>query len=196
MYNGIDTNLTIGANYFMTYHTILVTSKDFYSALIEARAISDNISRTLSASLNTEVEVFPYSIFYVYYEQYLTMWHDVIVSLAISIAAIFVVTFILLGLDIHSALVVVITIIMIVIDMIGLMYVWNISLNAVSLVNLVMAVGISVEFCSHIVRAFAVSMEPTRVGRSRESLIKMGSSVSLNKSFSIQSMKLRYNEVN
>ena len=75
MYNGIDTNLTIGANYFMTYHTILVTSKDFYSALIEARAISDNISRTLSASLNTEVEVIPYSIFYVYYEQYLTMIH-------------------------------------------------------------------------------------------------------------------------
>ena len=39
------------------------------------------------------------------------------------------------------------------------------------------AVGISVEFCSHLVRAFAVSIEETRVDRARESLIKMGTSV-------------------
>lgn len=33
------------------------------------------------------------------------------------------------------------------------------------------------EFCSHIVRAFAVSIEPTRIARSKESLVRMGSSV-------------------
>merc|ERR1712071_413265 len=76
-----------------------------------------------------------------------------------------------------GALVILITISMIVTNLFGLMYWWSISLNAVSLVNLVMAIGISVEFCSHIVRAFAVSIEPTRVARARESLIKMGSSV-------------------
>lgn len=128
----------VGANYFMTYHTILRTSKDFYSSLIEARVIADSISETLSNITNSKVEVFPYSIFYVYYEQYLTMWRDVLVSLSISIAAIFVVTFILLGLDIHSAVVVLITIIMILVDLFGLMYLWDITLNAVSLVNLVM----------------------------------------------------------
>ena len=169
--------------------------------MIEARVISDSISETLSNITKEKVEVFPYSIFYVYYEQYLTMWRDVLVSLSISIGAIFVVTFILLGLDIHSSIVVLITIIMILVDLFGLMYLWNITLNAVSLVNLVMvtypylywtlkeilmstldslfwqAVGISVEFCSHIVRAFAVSIEPTRIARSKESLVRMGSSV-------------------
>jgi Niemann-Pick C1 protein len=128
----------VGANYFMTYHTILRTSKDFYSSLIEARVIADSISETLSNITNSNVEVFPYSIFYVYYEQYLTMWRDVLVSLSISISAVFVVTFILLGLDIHSAVVVLITIIMILVDLFGLMYLWDITLNAVSLVNLVM----------------------------------------------------------
>ena len=122
----------------MTYHTILRTSKDFYSSMIEARVISDSISETLSNITKEKVEVFPYSIFYVYYEQYLTMWRDVLVSLSISIGAIFVVTFILLGLDIHSSIVVLITIIMILVDLFGLMYLWNITLNAVSLVNLVM----------------------------------------------------------
>ena len=40
------------------------------------------------------------------------------------------------------------------------MYYWNVSLNALSLLNLVMASGISVEFCSHIIRAFAICPPP------------------------------------
>ena len=128
---------SVGANHFMAYHSVLKTSEDYYSAMKAARVIAANISTMLSTPTN-RVEVYPYSIFYVFYEQYLTMWTDVLVSLGISAAAIFVVTFILLGLDIHSAIVVFITIVMIVTDLFGLMYWWNISLNAVSLVNLVM----------------------------------------------------------
>ena len=63
--------------------------------------------------------------------------------------------FILLGFDFISAFLVVVTISMITLDMFGVMYLWSIPLNAVSLVNLVMATGIAVEFCSHIARAFA-----------------------------------------
>lgn len=37
----------IGANYFMTYHTILKTSQDYTNALKEARVISHNLTKTL-----------------------------------------------------------------------------------------------------------------------------------------------------
>lgn len=37
---------------------------------------------------------------------------------------------------------------LITLNMMGLMYIWNISLNAISLVNLVVCVGIGVEFVS------------------------------------------------
>ena len=57
------------------------------------------------------------------------------------------------------------------------MYWWSVSLNAVSLVNLVMAVGISVEFCSHITRHFAINTGPTKLARAEETLVNMGSSV-------------------
>ena len=57
------------------------------------------------------------------------------------------------------------------------MYAWDITLNAVSLVNLVMAVGISVEFCSHITRTFAVNSNLERVENARQAVINMGSSV-------------------
>ena len=47
----------------------------------------------------------------------------------------------------------------------------------VSVVNLVMTVGIGVEFCSHLVRAFTLSTEKNNVERALDSLIHMGSSV-------------------
>ncbi|XP_061516670.1 NPC intracellular cholesterol transporter 1 isoform X3 [Anopheles gambiae] len=176
----------VGASYFMAYHTILKSSSDYYEALRSARKISANITSTIHANLRLQgrseadiqqIEVFPYSVFYVFYEQYLTMWPDTLKSMGISVLAIFIVTFLLMGFDIHSSLVVVITITMIVINIGGLMYHWSISLNAVSLVNLVMAVGISVEFCSHLVHSFAMSVEETREKRAADALTKMGSSV-------------------
>ena len=93
-------------------------------------------------------------------------------------AAIFVVSFILMGFSVSSALITLVTIAMIVVDIMGVMYLWDISFNAVSLVNLVMAVGISVEFCAHIVRKFSVSTQPTRIDRAKDALANMGSSVS------------------
>ena len=53
-------------------------------------------------------------------------------------AAIFVVTFLLLGFNLSIALIVTFTVSLIIVNLLGLMFVWNISLNAVSLVNLVM----------------------------------------------------------
>jgi Niemann-Pick C1 protein len=52
--------------------------------------------------------------------------------------AVFVVTILLMGLDFYTAVIICTTIAMIIIDMFGAMYLFNIELNAVSLVNLVM----------------------------------------------------------
>jgi hypothetical protein len=77
-------------------------------------------------------------VFYVFYEQYLTIWQDTFQSLGLSLAAVFLATLILTGFDIFSAFIVLIMVAMVVVNLGGLMYWWNVSLNAVSLVNLVM----------------------------------------------------------
>lgn len=79
-----------------------------------------------------------YSVFYVFYEQYLTIISDTALNLGVSLAAIFLVSAVLLGFEVWSAVLVSFTIAMILINMFGVMWLWNISLNAVSLVNLVM----------------------------------------------------------
>lgn len=63
----------------MTYHTVLKNSTDYIDAIRWARKLSDNITTTLNIS------VFPYSVFYVYYEQYLSTVHDMALNLGVSI---------------------------------------------------------------------------------------------------------------
>ena len=94
-----------------------------------------------------------------------------------SLSAVFLMSFILLGLNLGPALIITVTVAMVTADMFGLMYVWGITLNAVSLVNLVMSVGISVEFSSHITRSFTISKCKTRVEKAYDALIKTGPSV-------------------
>lgn len=177
--NDTETGMeVVGATSYMAYHTILKTSEDFTNALDWAYQLTDSLTEYLrsNSKYSPDIEVFPYSIFYVYYEQYLTMWTDTGISLAISLASVFAVT-LLFTFDLTSSFIILVTISMILADIMGLMYWWDISLNAVSLVNLVMSVGISVEFCSHVTHAFATSVLPTRLERAQEALATMGSSV-------------------
>lgn len=62
--------------------------------------------------------------------------------------------------------------------MIAMMYIWNIEMNAISLVNLVMSVGISLEFCAHICREFILLAKGSRLSRAEQALAYMGCSVS------------------
>ena len=125
------------ATYIMTYRRVLKTSQDFYESLEKSRQLAQQLTKKLQSDGRTDAIVRSYSYPDVFYEQYLTMWRDTTKSLLLSIFAIFVVMYLFLGLDLYSATIIAFTIIMIIINLMGMMYWWEISLNAVSLVNLV-----------------------------------------------------------
>ncbi|XP_037693744.1 NPC1-like intracellular cholesterol transporter 1 [Choloepus didactylus] len=167
------------ASRFMTYSKPLKNSQDYTEALRATRALADNITASLREVPGTDpdFEVFPYTITNVFYEQYLTIIPEGLFMLALCLAPTFIVCFLLLGMDLRSGLLNLFSIVMILVDTVGFMALWDISYNAVSLINLVTAVGISVEFVSHITRSFAISTKPTRLERAKEATITMGSAV-------------------
>lgn len=63
-----------------------------------------------------------------------------IVNLSLSLAAVFLVTCVLLGFDLHTSFLIILCVSMIIIDMLGVMYIWHIELNAVTVVNIVMVI--------------------------------------------------------
>ena len=72
---------------------------------------------------------------------------------------IFLISFAILG-DLLVACIILGTLVMILVDLLAIMSLWSINLNALSLVNLVMAMGISVEFVAHFARSFTVRSGP------------------------------------
>ncbi|XP_007954611.1 NPC1-like intracellular cholesterol transporter 1 [Orycteropus afer afer] len=167
------------ASRFMAYHKPLKNSQDYTEALRATRALAANITASLLKVPGTDpaFAVFPYTITNVFYEQYLTIVPEGLFMLSLCLVPTFVVCCLLLGMDLRSGLLNLFSIIMILVDTVGFMALWGISYNAVSLINLVTAVGISVEFVSHITRSFAISTKLTRLERAKEATIDMGSAV-------------------
>ncbi|KAL8808626.1 MAG: hypothetical protein Q9200_004185 [Gallowayella weberi] len=178
-------NNPIPASHFRTAHTPLRSQSDFIEAYASARRIASDVS----AAQN--IHVFPYSKFYIFFDQYATIVSLAGTLLGSAVFIIFFLTSLLLG-SLATGMVVTVTVIMIVIAVLGSMAVSNVSLNAISLVNLVICVGIGVEFCAHIARAFQFPSNPVlakaphnlvgRMGRGRDArawaaMVNVGGSV-------------------
>ncbi|KAG5246598.1 NPC intracellular cholesterol transporter [Salix suchowensis] len=144
-------NGVIQASSFRTYHTPLNNQIDYVNSMRAAREFSSRVSDSL------KMEIFPYSVFYMFFEQYLDIWRTALINLAIAIGAVFVVCLVITC-SLWSSAIILLVLAMIIVDLMGVMAILNIQLNAVSVVNLVMAVGIGVEFCVHITHAFSVSI--------------------------------------
>ena len=106
---------------YMIVSTANPTQQDYIDAYKQSRRAAQFISDA------TGIDVWPYSVSFVFFDQYLTIVPD---------------TWRLVGGNI-------------VVQLLGLMQPLGIMLNGLSLVNLIIAVGVSVEFCSHFVRVFA-----------------------------------------
>ncbi|KAI8854832.1 RNA polymerase Rpc34 subunit-domain-containing protein [Chytridium lagenaria] len=164
----VDADEGVTASHFRTYHTPLKSQKDLIGAYKSARRIAKDITE------KTGVTVFPYSIFYVFFEQYTTIIKQAVMVVFIACVPIFAITSIFL--TVRSAILVVATTLMIIVDLVGVMSLWGISLNAISTVNLVIAVGISVEFLSHITRSFVVHAG-SRDQRAFDAVVEMAGSI-------------------
>ena len=141
--------LTIPASHFRTAHTPLRSQEDFINAYASARRIANDISD------RNDIDVFPYSKFYIFFDQYASIVDLSTALVGAALAFILVIVSLLLG-SLATGLVVTVTVAMIVVDIVGTMSLAGVSLNAVSLVNIIICVGIGVEFCAHIARAFTI----------------------------------------
>lgn len=97
----------VKASHFRTYHTPLKNQNDFINALASAKRISADLSQNTNGG-----KIFPYSIFYVYFEQYASIVTTTRAVLALALAAVLAVTAIILG-SWRTGFVVVITVFMI-----------------------------------------------------------------------------------
>ncbi|KAI0033352.1 multidrug efflux transporter AcrB transmembrane domain-containing protein [Vararia minispora EC-137] len=140
----------VTASHFRTFFEPLKSQDDFINAFTAAHRIADELSETTGAP------VFPYSLFFVFFDQYAHIIAITQEVLGLGLAAVLLVTALFLGAWRTGAIVTGV-VALTVVNVMGFMALWGISLNALSLVNLVISLGIAVEFCAHVARAFMTS---------------------------------------
>lgn len=135
------------ASHFRTFHRPLKSQADLINAFAAARRVADDLARETGAT------VFPYSLHYVFFDQFAHIIPITEQILGLGLAAVLLVTALLLG-SWRTGTIVTGVVALTVVTVMGVMGVWGIDLNAISLVNLVISLGIAVEFCAHVARAF------------------------------------------
>ncbi|XP_032233119.2 patched domain-containing protein 3 isoform X2 [Nematostella vectensis] len=124
------------------------------------------------------LKAYPISRFFIFFEQYSLIQSETIRNLAIAAAAVLLITWPFL-LSIRVTLLVFLGFSALIVELFALMSVWDVSLNAISMINLVMAIGFSVDYSAHIAHAFVTSSEPTAELRVEHALSTLGTSVLL-----------------
>ncbi|EGW32628.1 uncharacterized protein SPAPADRAFT_138206 [Spathaspora passalidarum NRRL Y-27907] len=141
----------ISASYFRTSHVALRSQDDFIHAYGHALRIVNEIK-----SFIKDIDIFVWSPFYIFFVQYRTILELTFGLLGAAMGIIWIVSSVLLG-SVRSAAVMTVTIISILINIGGVLAIWGVSLNAVSLVNLIICAGLAVEFTIHLTRAYCIS---------------------------------------
>ena len=131
--------------------------------------------RTKIKALESPVNPIPYSFTWLFTEQYSVVRNEAYQNIILAIAAVLVITIFFLN-HIWCAILVTLNVTMVLIDVVALMYLWGLSINSVSIVNLVLAIGLAVDYSAHVAHAF-MSATGTRNERACKSMMEMGSDV-------------------
>merc|ERR1711871_154599 len=122
-----------------------------------------------------EVDAFPYARVFIGWEQYAVIEEELIRNVALGMLAIAVVTLLLIAHPVTSLLVF-ITVASTIVNLFGLMSVWDVNIDGVVTINLIISLGFAVDYSAHIGHAFMCKVG-TREERVVGALTDVGASV-------------------
>ena len=97
--------------------------------------------------------------------------------MALSITAVFIITVILIP-RISAAMLVLFCVGITIVDLLGIMWMWDLTIDAVTVTYMVIAIGLSVDYSAHIGEAFMLSKKSENNSmRVNDALERMGPSV-------------------
>jgi len=140
----------IKASRLKTKHSLEVLSTDFRraEALVEMRALTKD----------APIPAFLFSWRYIPWDQYIGMVESNVIQFSLVAAAILLIVLFFLG-NFTASLITMGALVMIDIDLLGMMYFWNIPLSNVSMINLLLSLGLAVDACAHVVHSVNLELE-------------------------------------
>ncbi|XP_077638956.1 patched domain-containing protein 3-like [Lonchura striata] len=131
------------------------------------------LSQLREAAKQCSIPLKVYHPAFIYYDQYLVIVQNTVQNVVIAAGAMLVVSLLLIPNPL-CCLWVTFAIASVIVGVAGFMTFWNVNLDSISMINLVICIGFSVDFSAHISYAFVTSGESSANKRSIEALSLLG----------------------
>jgi len=133
-------------------------------------------TREMVESWNDLQPAFPYSAQFIAIEGFKIIGSELYRNVGLAIACVGVIVFLTIG-NFLAALIITMNVAFCIVEILGFMYALGIVIDSVSVINIVLAVGLSIDYSAHIGHCFMVKGGDSRDARATEALADMGSSV-------------------
>ena len=165
-YQGYKNDVLVDTNIFR----FIVTSN--FSEGTEGERLMMLKSREVAANY-PDLGVTVYSPLFIFTEQYVAVFPNTIQNMIIAVISMLCVSLLLIPHPVVSIWVT-LSIASICCGVVGYMALWEVSLDAVSMINIIMCIGFCVDFSAHITYAFVTSQSQTRKERVKDALYALG----------------------
>ncbi|KAL8581653.1 hypothetical protein ACOMHN_049209 [Nucella lapillus] len=146
-------------------HTVMATTKDQVEAL-------DGTRQMLTDAGLTALNCFPYSRQYLTWETNKVIQTELYRNLGLACLCVFIVTLILIA-HVGTSLMVFSCVLLTLVDVAGSMHFWGLTIDTVTTIVLILAIGLAVDYSAHVGHMF-MTVTGTRSERVKETLGEMG----------------------
>ncbi|XP_069588545.1 patched domain-containing protein 3 [Ranitomeya imitator] len=133
-----------------------ITASRFFIQTVNVTSAVDErnmLNQVRDTAKSCEIPVLVYHPAFIYFDQYAVIIDNTIQNVAVAAAAMFVISLLLIPNPLCS-LWVTFTIASIIVGVTGFMAYWDVNLDSISMINLVICIGFSVDFSAHITYAY------------------------------------------
>ncbi|XP_073437841.1 patched domain-containing protein 3-like [Dendrobates tinctorius] len=133
-----------------------ITASRFFIQTVNVTSAVDErdmLNQVRDTAKSCEIPVLVYHPAFIYFDQYAVIIDNTIQNVAVAAAAMFLISFLLIPNPLCS-LWVTFTIASIIVGVTGFMAYWDVNLDSISMINLVICIGFSVDFSAHIAYAY------------------------------------------
>uniref|UniRef100_A0A6J0U7X5 Patched domain-containing protein 3-like n=1 Tax=Pogona vitticeps TaxID=103695 RepID=A0A6J0U7X5_9SAUR len=147
----------------VNYTTTEIYASRFFIQIVNVSTAVDEqnlLNQLRGLAEDCKIPLMVYHPSFIYFDQYLVIAQNTIQNIAIATGAMLIISLLLIPNPVCS-LWVTFAIASIIVGVTGFMVYWDVNLDSISMINLIICIGFSVDFSAHISYAFVSSEKPT-----------------------------------
>ncbi|KAJ6666770.1 hypothetical protein lerEdw1_020494 [Lerista edwardsae] len=169
-------NITPESQWDIKFSATEISASRFYIQTINVTTAVDEsnvLSELRCLAKNCKIPVIVYHPAFIYFDQYHAIIHNAILNVVVAAAAMLIISLLLVPNPLCS-LWFTFAIASVIVGVTGFMTYWDINLDSISMIDLIICTGYSVDFSAHISYAFISSKESKMNDKAVEALYRVG----------------------